>query len=133
MAPSSYWGFSWHLGSIAGRVFQKDSFLTIMTKLRLCRYFDVHFTRSTVRVDSLPHRKWKDTKQQPGTAGPGNMLGCCLISFHFLWAIHPIRPVYHLIYSWYLKTKLGGLVTSLVIIRVWIAPFQPALKDTINL
>ena len=24
---------------------------------------------------------------QPGTAGPGNSLGCCLISFHFLWAI----------------------------------------------
>ena len=40
---------------------------------------------STVRVDSLAHRKWKETKQQPRTAGPGNMLGCCLISFHFLW------------------------------------------------
>ena len=39
----------------------------------------------TVRVDSLPHRKWKETKQQPDTAEPGNMLGCCLISFHFLW------------------------------------------------
>ena len=25
----------------------------------------------------------------PGPAVPG----CCLISFHFLWAIHPIRPV----------------------------------------
>ena len=32
-------------------------------------------------------------KKLPGTAGPGNMLGCCLIYFHFLWAIHPIRPV----------------------------------------
>ena len=39
----------------------------------------------TVRVDSLPHRKWREIQQQPGTAGPGNMLGCCLISFHFLW------------------------------------------------
>ena len=39
------------------------------------------------------HRKWKETKQQPGTAGPGYMLGCCLVSFHFLWSIHPIRPV----------------------------------------
>ena len=36
---------------------------------------------STVRVDSLPHRKWREIHQQPGTAGPGNMLGCCLISF----------------------------------------------------
>ena len=25
--------------------------------------------------------------KQPGTAGPGNMLGYCLVSFHFLWAI----------------------------------------------
>ena len=32
-------------------------------------------------------RKWKETKQEPGTAEPGNRLGCCLISFHFLWAI----------------------------------------------
>ena len=31
--------------------------------------------------------KWKETKQHPGTAGPGNMLGSCLVSFHFLWAI----------------------------------------------
>ena len=30
---------------------------------------------------------WKETKQQPGTAGTANMLGCCLVSFHFLWAI----------------------------------------------
>ena len=33
----------------------------------------------------MAHRKWKETKQEPGTAGPGNMLGCCLVSFHFLW------------------------------------------------
>ena len=35
----------------------------------------------------MDHRKWKETKQLPGTAGPGNRLGCCLVSFHFLWAI----------------------------------------------
>ena len=35
----------------------------------------------------MAHRKWKETKLQPGTAGPGNMLGCCLFSFHILWAI----------------------------------------------
>ena len=33
------------------------------------------------------HRKWEEIKQQPGTAEPSNMLGCCLNSFHFLWAI----------------------------------------------
>ena len=47
---------------------------------------------STGRMGWMAHRKWKEIKQQPGTAGPGNMLGCCLLSFHFLWAIHPIRP-----------------------------------------
>ena len=35
----------------------------------------------------MAHRKWKETKLQPGTAGPGNMLGCSLASFLFLWAI----------------------------------------------
>ena len=39
----------------------------------------------------MAHRKWKEIKQQPGTAGPGNMLGCCLISFHFLGAIRPVQ------------------------------------------
>ena len=50
-------------------------------------------TDCTVRVDSLAHRKWKEIKQQPGTAGPGNMLGCCLISFHFLWGKLSTRTV----------------------------------------
>ena len=41
----------------------------------------------------MAHRKWIETKQLPGTAGPGSMLGCCLISFHFRCDIRPIRPV----------------------------------------
>ena len=41
----------------------------------------------TVLVLRMAHRKWIETEQQPGTAEPGNMLGCCLNSFHFLWAI----------------------------------------------
>ena len=48
----------------------------------------------TVRVDSLPHRKWREIQQQPGTAGPGNMLGCCLIFFHFLWGKLSTRTVH---------------------------------------
>ena len=47
----------------------------------------------TGQMGWMAHRKWKEAKQLPSTAGPGNMLGCSLISFHFLWAIHPIRPV----------------------------------------
>ena len=45
----------------------------------------------------MAHRKWEEAKQLPGTAGLGNRLGCCLIYFHFLWAIHPIRPVHSLL------------------------------------
>ena len=41
----------------------------------------------TVLVRRMAHRKWIETEQQPGTAEPGNMLGCCLNSSHFLWAI----------------------------------------------
>ena len=51
-------------------------------------------THSTVRVDSLPHRKWREIQQQPGTAGSGNMLGCCLIFLHFLWGKLSTRTVY---------------------------------------
>ena len=35
----------------------------------------------------MAHRIWKETKQEPGTAGPGNMIGCCSVSFSFLWSI----------------------------------------------
>ena len=28
-----------------------------------------------------------ENKLQPGKAGPGNMLGCSLVLFHFLWAL----------------------------------------------
>ena len=52
----------------------------------------------TVRIDSLPHRKWKENKQQPGTAGPGNMFGCSLVSFHFLWGKLSTRTVQ--VYMW---------------------------------
>ena len=31
--------------------------------------------QATERLHRMQHRIWKETKQQPGTAGPGNMLG----------------------------------------------------------
>ena len=60
----------------------------------------------TGRMGWMAHRKWKEIKQQPGTAGQGNMLGCCLLSFHFLWAIHPIRPVQKLEYAIFCETNV---------------------------
>ena len=49
---------------------------------------------STGRMGWMAHRKLKEIKQQPGKAGPGNMLGCSLVAFHFRCDIHPICPVY---------------------------------------
>ena len=60
----------------------------------------------------MAHRKWKEIKQQPGTAGPGNMLGCCLLSFNFLWAIHPIRPVLAEIGTAAVMPKTGFPITA---------------------
>ena len=57
-----------------------------------CRFY--HLAEfCTGRMGLMAHRKLKETKQQPGTAGPANMLGCCLVSFHFRCDVHPICPV----------------------------------------
>ena len=45
------------------------------------------FKEHTACVHRMAYRKWKEVKLQPGTAGPGNMPGCSLVSFHFRWAI----------------------------------------------
>ena len=42
-------------------------------------------------MEWMSHWKWKETKQQPGTAGPGNILGCCLVSLPFLCDIHSVQ------------------------------------------
>ena len=39
----------------------------------------------TVRVDSLPHMKWKKIKQQPSMLPGPAVPGWCWISLHFLW------------------------------------------------
>ena len=35
----------------------------------------------------MANRKWKKIKQQPGMLPGPAVPGCCLVSFHFLWAI----------------------------------------------
>ena len=42
-------------------------------------------------MDVVDVAQEKDSK--PGTAGPGNILGCCLVSLHFLCDIHFIYSV----------------------------------------
>ena len=58
--------------------------------------WNIHFQwrLNTVLVLRMAHRIWTETKQHPGTAEPDNMLGCCLISFYFLWAILSTSTVY---------------------------------------
>ena len=41
----------------------------------------------------MAHRKWEEIKQQPSMLPGLAVPGSCLASFHFRWAIHPIRPV----------------------------------------
>ena len=38
----------------------------------------------------MANRKWKEIKQQPSMLPGPAVPGCCLVSFHFLWTIHPV-------------------------------------------
>ena len=60
----------------------------------------------------MSHRKWKEIKQQPSMLPGPALSGCCLISLHFLWAIHPICPVYvcYFIWGFTLKGHIGSLI-----------------------
>ena len=42
----------------------------------------------------MANRKWKEIKLQTSMLPAPAVPGSCLASFHFRWAIHPIRPVY---------------------------------------
>ena len=44
-------------------------------------------------MEWMSHRKRKETKQQSDKVWPGNKLGCCLVSFHFLCDIHFVHSV----------------------------------------
>ena len=56
-------------------------------------------------MEWMSHRKWKETKQQPGTAGPGDILLCCLVSLFFLCDIHSIHSVQRTIWNWSLVKR----------------------------
>ena len=42
---------------------------------------------TTVLVLRMAHRKWKEAKQLPSMLPGPAVPGCCLLSFHILWAI----------------------------------------------
>ena len=48
----------------------------------------------TVLVRRMPHRKWRASKQQLNCWPDFALLGCSLISLHFLWGILHTRRIY---------------------------------------
>ena len=85
----SWWGILWR--AVASSL-QRDIDEMCEQKNRLSLFLGGHST--TGRMGWMAHRKWKEIKQQPSMLPGPAVPGCCLVSFHFLWAIHPIRPVY---------------------------------------
>ena len=51
-------------------------------------------TNTTEWMEWMTHRKRKETKQQPGTAEPGNIPGCFLVSLRFVCDIHSIHSTF---------------------------------------
>ena len=51
------------------------------------RKYITHFVMNTACGHRMAHRKWSETKQQPSMLPGPAVPGCCLVSFHFLWAI----------------------------------------------
>ena len=53
----------------------------------------------TVCGHRMAHRKWKELKQQPSLLPGPAVPGCCLVSFHILWAI--LCPQAVLVLGWW--------------------------------
>ena len=60
----------------------------------------------------IAYMKLKGTKLQPGTAGPGNMLGSCLVSFHILLANRCLQAVQDTSYHNYAAVYSAKSATS---------------------
>ena len=79
---------------------------------------DYPLTWNMNRVATYDVTQEMETKQQPGTAGPGNMLGWCLVSLHFLCFILfgrtlcSFTSVIEFVYiHWWANLWTGGLLT----------------------
>ena len=69
---------------------------------------------STVRVDSLPHRKWKEIKQQPSMLPGPAVPGCCFSFFPFPVG-HPLHPPctsQYMVFPYEWKTYLRLIVNK---------------------
>ena len=61
--------------------------------------------QSTVLVLRMAQRKWKESKQQPSMLPGPAVPGCCLVSFHIMWAILSTSTVF-------LVTLIGKAVSE---------------------
>ena len=66
----------------------------------------------------MAHRKWIEIRQQPSMLPGPPVPGSCLASFHFLWAIHPIRPVQSTWQVTLLVNLLGNSILHFVFIAL---------------
>ena len=82
-------------------------------------------------------RQFGPTKQPPGTAGPGNMLGCCLVSFHFVWGKLSMRTVQCLPTFWFQGLCSHCIFCSVTFLwdlaQLEIRNSQKPLKHTLDL
>ena len=70
-------------------LFCPDDF-SLLLLARMTSFFPFPFTEW---MERMSHRKWKETKQLPGTPQQGNIIDCCLVYLRFLWYIHSIHSV----------------------------------------
>ena len=74
-----------------GRVVAAEVLHHAFSKILKINVENVYFCTEWMKW--MSQRKRKETKQKPGTAGQGNILGCCLVSLCFLCHIHSIHSV----------------------------------------
>ena len=82
-----------------GRVF-KSAGVNVLGKVhiggRLLSKMNAFHFNYTEWIEWLSHREQIETKQQPDTAWPSSIPGCCLVYLRFLCNIHSIHPVVYL-------------------------------------
>ena len=83
----------------------------LSSRKNLYSEFDYEFEYFTFtgRMGWMANRKWKEIKLQPSMLPGPAVPGSCIASFHFRWAIHPIRPVLVLYLFAYSRQNLNIL------------------------
>ena len=87
----------------------------------------------TMLVLRIANRIWKETKEEPGTDGPGNMLGCCIVSLHFLWAILCLQTVGMIFYLQIISPEHPIIIFGLNLELInWVSKLAGPLVNVIS-